>query len=102
MRLLTDELRAQLPMLYAQENEKDPIVYAKFFTPWTSWTWYITEGSPEDDDFILFCYVIGQEREWGYSSLRELESVRGPGGLTIERDLYFAPKHASEIPEIKK
>jgi Protein of unknown function (DUF2958) len=101
MKLLTDELRAQLPALYAQEGVSDPIVYAKFFTPWTSWTWYITEGSPEEDDFIFFCYVIGQEREWGYSSLRELESIRGPGGLTIERDLHFTPKPRSEVPDIK-
>ena len=33
MKLLTDELRAQLPALYAQEKETDPMVYAKFFTP---------------------------------------------------------------------
>ena len=64
MKLLTDELRAQLPPLYAQEKEKDPMVYLKFFTPWTSWTWYITEGSPEGEDFIFFGYVIGLEREW--------------------------------------
>jgi hypothetical protein len=100
MKLLTDELRAQLPPLYAQEGVSDPIVYAKLFTPWTSWTWYITEGSQEDD-FIFFCYVIGQEREWGYFSLAELESVRGPAGLTIERDLHFTAKPRSEIAEIE-
>ena len=101
MKLLTDELRQSLPALYAQENEKDPMVHLKFFTPWTGWTWYITEGSPEGDDFIFFGYVIGQEREWGYVSLNELESVRGPGGLRIERDLYFKPKRRSEIKDIK-
>jgi hypothetical protein len=101
MELLTDELRAQLPTLYAQEKEKDPMVYIKLFTPWTGWTWYITEGQQEGDDYIFFAYVIGQEKEWGYSSLRELESVRGPGGLTIERDLYFTPKRRSEIKEIE-
>jgi hypothetical protein len=101
MKLLTDELRAQLPALYAQENEKDPMVHLKFFTPWTGWTWYITEGSAEGDDFIFFGYVIGLENEWGYSSLNELESVRGPGGITIERDLHFTPTRRSEIKEIK-
>lgn len=101
MQLLTEELRRMLPPLYAQEHADDAMVYVKFFTPWTSWTWYITEGSPEDDDFIFFCYVIGQEREWGYSSLRELESVRGPAGLTIERDLHFIPKPRSEIADIE-
>lgn len=101
MKLLTNELRKTLPPLYAQEKEKDPIVHLKLFTPWTGWTWYITEGSPEGDDFIFFGYVIGQEREWGYSSLNELESIRGPGGLRIERDLYFEAKRRSEIKEIE-
>ena len=101
MELLTNELRAQLPALYAQEKEEDPIVYAKLFTPWTGWTWYITEGSQEGEDFIFFGYVIGLEKEWGYISLNELQSVRGPGGLTIERDLHFTPKRKSEIAEIE-
>jgi hypothetical protein len=101
MQLLTEELRAQLPALYAQEGVSDPIVYAKFFAPWTSWTWYITEGSDQEDDFFFFGYVIGLECEWGYSSLRELESIRGPGGLTIERDLSFTPKPKSEIKDIE-
>ena len=101
MKLLTDELRAQFPALYAQEKEKDAMVYAKFFTPCTGWTWYVTEGSPEENDFIFFGYVIGLEKEWGYFSLNELQSVLGPGGLTIERDLYFTPKRRSEIKEIE-
>src|SRR6266705_3556803 len=101
MKLLTDELRSQLPALYDQENKEDAMVYAKFFTPWTGWTWFVTEGSQEEDDFIFFGYVIGLEAEWGHFSLNELESIRGPGGLTIERDLYFTPKRTSEIPEIE-
>ena len=99
MKLLTDELRAVLPPLYAQENTKDPMVYAKFFTPDSSWTWYVTEGSAEEHDFIFFGYVIGLEREWGYFSLIELESVRGPLGLPIERDLYFEPKRFGELQQ---
>ncbi|MEW6058056.1 MAG: DUF2958 domain-containing protein [Bdellovibrionota bacterium] len=99
MELLTDELRSQLPPLYAQEKVKDPMVHAKFFTPWTHWTWYVTEGSEEEGDFIFFGYVAGDFGEWGYFSLNELESVRGPGGLTIERDLHFTPKRKSEIPD---
>lgn len=101
MQLLTDELRAQLPALYAQENEADAMVYAKFFTPWTGWTWYVTEGSQQEEDFMFFGYVIGLEREWGYFSLNELQSIRGPGGLTIERDLYFSARRRSEVREIE-
>ncbi len=99
MELLTDDLRAVLPPPYAQEKVEDKIVYAKFFCPWNQWTWFVTEGSPEEDDFIFFGYVIGNFSEWGYFSLNELQSVRGFGGLTIERDLHFTPKRKSEIPE---
>ena len=63
-------------------------MFCEFFCPWSDWTWFVTEGGPRDDDFIFFGYVIGFEEEWGYFSLSELESIRGPGGLTIERDLY--------------
>lgn len=97
MKLLMAELRKQLPPLYAQEKDQDPMVYAKFFTPDAGWTWYVTEGSPEGDDFIFFGYVIGLEREWGYFSLNELQSVRGPLGLSIERDLYFTPQRFSNL-----
>ena len=91
MELLTAELRQNLPALYGQEHVEDPIVHAKFFTPDSSWTWYVTEGSPDDDDFRFFGYVCGLANEWGYFMLSELESVRGPMGLPIERDLYFKP-----------
>ena len=56
-----------------------------------------TEGQAEGEDFIFVGYVIGLEREWGYFSLAELESVHGPFGLPIERDLHFQPAPISEV-----
>ncbi len=50
---------------------------------------FVTEGEPDEDDFRFFGYVCGQAEEWGYFVLSELESSRGPGGLTVERDLPF-------------
>ena len=97
MQLLTEKLRASLPPLYGQEGNRNRIVYAKFFTPDANWTWFITEGDAEEDDFIFFCCVIGLEEEWGYSALSELESVRGPLQLPIERDLYFTPAPFKEV-----
>lgn len=97
MQLLTEELRASLPPLYAQDGNKDPFVHAKFFTPDSNWTWFVTEGSAEEDDFRFFGYVIGHEEEWGYFVLSELESARGPLRLPIERDLYFKPGPWSEV-----
>jgi hypothetical protein len=97
MQLLTAELRAVLPKLYAQQDADDPIVHAKFFTPDSSWTWYVTEGQEEEGDFLFFGYVVGLESEWGYFLLSELESVRGPLRLPIERDLYFEPGLFSRV-----
>jgi hypothetical protein len=98
MELLTEELRAQLPPLYAQERvkEEDKIVYAKFFTPSSCWTWFVTEGAQQEDDFLFFGYVIGFAREWGYFSLSELQDSCGPCGPTVDRDLNFEPKPFTE------
>ncbi len=98
MKLLTETVKKSLPKLYTQEAEPDPIVHVKFFTPWTSWTWYATEGEPtEDGDFRFFGLVDGQEKELGYFLLSELESVTGPFGLKIERDMYFTPQPLSKF-----
>ncbi len=97
MQLLTAQLRAQLPALYEQEKNENQRVFCKFFSPWSDWTWFVTEGGQSGDDFIFFGYVIGFEEEWGYFSLSELESVRGPGALTVERDLNFRPGSFTEV-----
>jgi len=43
--------------------------------------------------------VSGIEVELGYFSLKELQEVRGPLGLSIERDLYYEPKSLRELME---
>ena len=42
-------------------------------------------------------YVKGDYPELGYFSLSELESIQGPWGLKVERDLYFTPLRLSEV-----
>jgi len=93
MKLMTKDLQMQLPQLYSQEEVEDPKAIAKFFTPWTNWTWYATEFDGKDTFFGL---VDGHEKELGYFSLAELESINGPMGLKIERDLWFESKPLSE------
>ena len=95
MPLLTPALRASLPPLYGQEGAPDPIVYARFFTPDSSWTWLATEFDPEEGRF--FGLVDGFESELGYFLLEELETSRGPLGLSIERDLHFTPAPLSTL-----
>jgi hypothetical protein len=97
MQLLTDELKARLPPLYSQEGEAEPIVHAKFFMPGTRWTWWVTEGEPRGNDFLFFGFVNGLEDEFGYFCLSELESVQGPLGLHVERDLAFQPGKLTDV-----
>ncbi len=72
----------------------EAIAYARLFIPDSDWVWYITEFDGQD---TLFGLVIGHERELGYFSLSELEAVRGPLGLPIERDLHFTPTPLREL-----
>lgn len=107
--LLDEANKARLPHLYSQESlGLDAVAQVKFFTPDANWTWYASEGSPVDADgyfdtdkpkvdYLFFGLVSGFDVELGYFSLSELESVRGPLGLPIERDLYFVPKALGEL-----
>ena len=90
MKLLTKEIRKNLPALYSNEDKGgDAMTVVKFFTPDSSWTWYATEFDGND---LFFGKVVGHETELGYFSLAELQSVTGPLGLHIERDKFFTPK----------
>lgn len=93
--LMPRELREQIPALYGNENIDDPTVWVKWFTPDSSWTWYVTEYDPIER--VCFGLVDGQMREMGYFSLDEVERVRGPLGLRVERDLYFEPRPLSAV-----
>ena len=100
MKLLTKEIKQALPALYSQDEIKNPVVVCKFFTPDAGWTWYIVEGSEQEDgDWLFFAKVISPicpDGELGSVLLSQLEKVRGPLGLGIERDLYFKPKPLSQ------
>ncbi len=107
MKLLTEELKKQLPSLYSQQNEKDPLVVCKFFHPLSDMTWYAIEGSPVDADgyydtdkekvdFFFFGWVHSDFPEMGYFALSEMEAIN-VGGLGMERDLHFTQKRLSEV-----
>ncbi len=110
--LLPDILKEQMPALYAQEQERDPVVHVKYVDPVGSWTWYATEGSPVDEDgdrdthkpkvdSLFFGLVVGFEPELGYFALTELKTakagLRGLRALPIERDVWFGPQRLSEV-----
>ena len=93
--LLDQQSREALLPLYGGEAlGLLAIAIVKFFTPDSNWTWYASEFDGEDQ---LFGLVSGFEVELGYFSLSELQSVRGPLGLLVERDLHYEPKTLKEL-----
>ena len=77
-KLLTEELKNSLPAMYSQDDNPDPMVHVKFFSPYSDWTWFATElgtfGLDELDEVTVFGCVPG-----------------------IERDLHWEPRLLSEV-----
>jgi hypothetical protein len=92
-KLLTKELLEKFKKIGRQEASEcgEYTIVVKFFCPWNDWTWYFTEFY-EDEKVFYGVAVNSLGREWGYTSLREMEDIRGPMGLKIERDISFKGK----------
>jgi len=114
MKLITKEIARKLEKAYshsAETGESGRDVIAKFFTPWSGATWYITEGGPvnadgeicsitEAVDWHLFGFCdLGDVAcaELGYVMLSDLTELRGPFGLRVERDLYYSGQLADVL-----
>ncbi len=98
-KLMTKELGEKIPVLYANENVKDydaVLAHVKLFTPFSNWTWYITEWNAETGE--CFGLVEGFETELGYFDLTEMAEATVLGGVpAVERDLYWKPTTLGEI-----
>lgn len=95
MELIPKELLDTIPKLYKTERSLNPLCMFKLFTPDAQWTWYIIEIDTNQN--ICYGYVKGLESELGYFSLKEIETIKGPLGLGIERDELFLPTALSII-----
>lgn len=97
MKLINKEIikRFKEYPLYSQDDKgMDSVVLVKYFNPCGAGTWYITEAEEQDDgNWLLFGYCHIYCWEWGYVMLNDLQNLKLPFGLTIERDLYI-PKDA--------
>jgi len=100
-KLITKAIKTTKQTLYSTEGmAKDQIkVIAKFFTPWTSCTWYMTEYNAETGEAFGLCDLGQGFPELGYFNTNELASVRGSWGLKIERDMYWEGTLADAMKE---
>ena len=92
MKLLPKSIVKKIPTLDAttEIGIEEQFVYVKLFNPIGSGTWYITAYDQSEN--LAFGFVnLGDSdcAELGYISIDELESIRLPMGLNIERDLNF-------------
>lgn len=100
MLLMTKELEKKFEKYPIGSQEglmEDAEVVVKYFNPAGSGTWLITEGEKQENgDWLMFghCHIF--EWEWGYVLLSELEAVRLPFGLGIERELYVTGGKVSD------
>ncbi|HET7302739.1 MAG TPA: DUF2958 domain-containing protein [Candidatus Saccharimonadales bacterium] len=96
MKLMTKALAKKMPKLYGTEHipTEDKVVVAKLFHPASDWTWYIIEYDGND---VCWGLVSGNEKEFGYFSISELEAIHGPFGLSVERDIFFRPIRVVEL-----
>ena len=96
MKLLTDSIKNEAEKQYAKAGDMDQKVVAKFFDPMGSWTWYLMNMQDETGNYA-WGIVKGHEVEAGSFSINELQQIKRPFGLGIERDMYFEPMKASDV-----
>ena len=99
MMLLTKELENQIPLIGTTDKNPDPMVWVKWFTPDSSYTWYITERNPHTGRCFGVTVNPASNMPWelGYFDQKEIESVRGKLGLPVERDKWFKPQPLSQV-----
>jgi hypothetical protein len=94
--LLPDELRSRLPRLHEQDDELQPMVYARYFLIGTPLVWYVIEGQPEGPDFLFFGFVLGRNMFRRFL-LSELEAARNDDGQQVEWDAAFIPGRLTDV-----
>lgn len=87
MKLLTQEIVEKLIESGDQQRMR-PI--CKLFAPWHSAIWLITGMNSNGKLYGYADFGMGCVQWGGIATLKELASIRGPGGLGIERDLHFS------------
>ena len=104
MKLLTPEItarlaanaRARVAAIERGACEPDPKPVVRFFNPVGAATWLATEIDADGILFGLADLGFGCP-ELGSFSAAELEAVRLPYGLGIERDLHFEAAHPLSV-----
>jgi hypothetical protein len=105
--LFTQTIRQKLLANGARSSagkDIDPVPVVKLFTPDANATWLLTEIDPDNPDIAFGLCDLGHGcPELGSVSLREIERLRGPLGLPVERDQHYGEtRRLSEIARLAR
>ena len=106
MKLITKEIEEAIKNTPYGSTENveldDKKVIARFFNPTGAGTWYVLEDDDWEHGRVVFgAATLGYGLELGSISIDELESIKLPLGLTIERDISVEPLK-STLGELRK
>ncbi len=109
---------ADQAFLESDDGRTSDEIVVKFFDPCGAATWYIVSGTPlatvngepdyETDspaDWHLFGFAdLGDPQcaELGYVLLSQLEELKRPFGLGIERDMYYSGGSLEKVMDDKR
>lgn len=97
MKLITKKILKKATSQYELGTDMNQEIVAKFFDPYGSWTWFLMNMDPKDEDYC-WGIVDGFSVETGSFSIKELEEVESPfGGPRIERDKFWSPRKAIDV-----
>ena len=97
MKLLTKEMRENLPTLGSTAEESNPMCIAHFFNPCGAGDWYVIEGGEINGQYIFYGIANIIAPDFGEFTLQQLEEVSKQLIIPIERDLYYTPEPAQEV-----
>lgn len=106
MKLITKEIEEAIKNTPYGSTENveldDKKVIARFFNPIGAGTWYVLEDDSWDDGRVVFgAATLGYGLELGSISIDELESLKLPLGMSIERDISVQP-FKNTLGELRK
>ena len=90
-------LRNRLPALYSQANSKDPVMYAKLFSPGSNWQCYVAEGAEINGDFQIYGLFVGARRWWAQINLMDLQRMFTERAASLKVDPSFKPTPLSRL-----
>ena len=95
MKLITKAVEKKAIEQYPMGSDMEQMVVAKYFHPFSSWTWYLMNM---EDKNGTYCWGIvdGNAVEVGSFSMSELKEIY-IHGLGIERDRHFEPIKANKL-----